>query len=78
MSDIQEQEPLSARAALSEADEAQSVSCERISSVAIAKMRSELLELLDQYDATALELGRMHIPLKKSWATNLCGTDSSS
>jgi hypothetical protein len=31
-------------------------------------MRSESLELLDQYDAVALQLGRMHIPLKKKWA----------
>ena len=46
---------------------AHSESCQRISAVDIVRMRSELLERLDQYDAIALELGRMHIPLKTSW-----------
>ena len=33
-------------------------------------MRSELLELVDQYDVIAHELRRMQIPLKKSWEAN--------
>ncbi len=37
--------------------------------VDIDKMRSESLELVDQYDAIARELRRLHIPLKKSWET---------
>jgi hypothetical protein len=64
MSDIQAQE--------------HSESCERISAVTVTagvnlrvididKMRSDFLELLDEYDAIALVLHRMHIPLKKSW-----------
>jgi hypothetical protein len=58
MSEIQEQD--------------HSVSCQRISAVpvtagAIEMMRSESLELLDEYDAAALQLGRMQIPLKKKW-----------
>ena len=34
---------------------------------AIEMMRSDSLELLDEYDAAALQLGRMQIPLKKKW-----------
>ena len=57
MSEIQEQD--------------HSVSCQRISAVpvtagAIEMMRSESLELLDEYDAAALQLGRMQIPLRKN------------
>ena len=38
--------------------------------VDIYQMRSELLELVDQYDVIAHELRRMQIPLKKSWEAN--------
>jgi len=40
-----------------------------ISAVAIDKMRFELGELFDQYDAIASELHRMQIPLQTTWAT---------
>ena len=36
----------------------------------IDQTRSDLLELVDQYDVIAHELRRMHIPLKKSWETH--------
>ena len=68
MSDILSEAHSVSRGHLSEAAEAYSVSYERISAVVIDEMSSKLLELLDQYDAVALELGRMQIPLKKSWA----------
>ena len=35
-----------------------------------AKLRSDLLKLVDRYDAIAHELRRKDIPVKKSWATN--------
>ena len=38
--------------------------------VEIEKMSSDLLELVDQYDAIARELRRKDIPLKISWETN--------
>jgi hypothetical protein len=38
--------------------------------VEIEKMSSDLLELVDQFDANACELRRKDIPLKISWQTN--------
>ena len=40
--------------------------------VDIDKMRSDLLQLFDQYDAIALQLRRMDIPLRtrRSWESN--------
>ena len=42
----------------------------RLRAVQIDGMRSEWLELVDQYDVIAHKLRCMHIPLKKSWETN--------
>ena len=42
----------------------------RLRLVDIEKMRSDLLQLLDQYDAIALRLRRVHIPLRRSWESN--------
>ena len=38
--------------------------------VDIDKMRSDWLELVDQYDAIAHELRRKNIPVEKSWEHN--------
>ena len=48
----------------------------RLRLVDIEKMRSDLLQLLDQYDAIALRLRRVHIPLRRSWESTQAVADA--